>query len=345
MLPLLGVLVFAIAGIAALSVDTGLAFSAQARLASATSTLALERARFVEEEIAAGRNPDDPNGGWEPRATLLLETLLGAAAIGTTDPGTGLRLETVTQEEEEQTWTADADGVRTEATLRGHTPLLFGMAALLPTRLLADGSRQGALSLSELNAKRAAGDLTPQLSSGGLRSTGFSPTGSAAVASAPIVRVGAPNVDLELPGLAPVALFQNAGGAIADGAVIAGDEAVVGCVIDSQRTASVGQTLSGATDPTNLPPPAPELTFYAPLVDGTPETTPCAPAPIGRIVGFLPVSLVGSAVRVLDSAEVERPLLNASTVPAGITAAPASASVPGLLRGPSLALPAGGAGG
>ena len=63
MFPLLAVLVFALMGIAALSVDVGLAFSTQARLASATPSLALERARFVEEESWWGRNPNDPDGG------------------------------------------------------------------------------------------------------------------------------------------------------------------------------------------------------------------------------------------------------------------------------------------
>ena len=81
MLPLLGVLVFAIMGIAALSVDAGLAFATQARLAAATPSLAMERARFVEQEIVAGRDPDGANSQWDSRATSLLGALLGQAAL------------------------------------------------------------------------------------------------------------------------------------------------------------------------------------------------------------------------------------------------------------------------
>ncbi len=360
MLPLLAVLIFAIMGIAALTVDVGLAFATQARLASAAPTLALERARFLDE-IAADPNPMDVDTAWNLRATNLLETLLGAAAIGD-DPTAGLRLETATPAV--QSGGAELSELgrgRTEAELRGRTPLLFGMAALLPAYIGPDGERRGALSLSELRASRAQGDLTPQLSSGGLRGTGFAPLGAAAVEYLPVARVGAATEGLGIPGLAPVALFQGEDPGEGEGegeevplpleidesGEVLADDIVVGCVIDPRRTASLGPFQLQAAAPFGIPS---ATLAYAPVLEGAPPEPSCLADPQVRveIIGFVAVSVSfpTNSVQRLGEAQIPRVLVNTSALPSNRVG---RASLgPGLsprLEAPSLAAPNLGEGG
>ena len=171
MLPLLAVLLFAIFGIAALAIDTGLAFSTQSQLEASGRTLALERARFFADALRNELSEMDRQEWDSQRRELERDLLLDEAA----DP---------------PTHTPIPQGTRSEYARR--RPLLFGMAALLPATVGPDGRPTDGLSVRELLDARAAGDPTPVLSTGGLRGSGFELRAAVGVVERPVFRVGPP---------------------------------------------------------------------------------------------------------------------------------------------------------
>ncbi|MEM7409304.1 MAG: hypothetical protein AAF430_03600 [Myxococcota bacterium] len=178
MLPFFAVILFAVMGIAALTIDAGLAFTTQAQLESTGRTLALEYERF---RVEAATNPAVDLADWPDRARELEIALLGPDAQGATW----------------EDWEA-APGVTA-----GATPLesRFAFAALLPQAVGPDGRLEDGLSVTDLLDARASGEPNATTTTGGLRANGFRPQTELTVRLRPAARVGPPGVAPGWPGV------------------------------------------------------------------------------------------------------------------------------------------------
>ena len=205
MLPLLGTLLFALIGIAALVIDGGLALTEQARLETAAEMMVSELA-FVESvpdaELPSGCRSGSPYRSVCIEFAFLAPILepLGVdyvPAVGdsewrradraldgmaTTD-ARGARLGAFDEIE-----TGVSAGTSGPVRLSRSTPLLFGWAAIAPrTR---GGSRP---DLPTVQAARNAEGLSPDLAGSGLRAEGFALQAGASIdtgGGAPAMRVG-----------------------------------------------------------------------------------------------------------------------------------------------------------
>ena len=185
MLPFVGVLVFALMGIAALVVDAGIAFSTQAQLESTGRTLALEHARFVAANPTL--DPNEADEAWKARVRQIESDLLGQQAQPTD-------------------WIEDPEDPTRWQYGRG-VAARFATAAMVPVTIDENG-QSDALSVRDLLAARAAGVPESTLSGGGLRTQGFQPQVSLpAQGTRPAVRVG--RAVAGLPGLASIALAED----------------------------------------------------------------------------------------------------------------------------------------
>jgi len=208
-LPLLGTLLFALIGIAALIIDGGLALTEQARLETAAEMMVSELA-FVEslpdEELPAGCAVGDarraeciqrfflapilaplgvdfaPGVGGDPEWRRA-DRALDGAAIDTR----GARLGAFDVDDIETGLSPETPG---EVRLSRSSPLLFGWAALAPRT--AAGSRP---DFQSIQAARADEGLAPDLAGSGLRAEGFALQAEAKIdtaAGVPAMRVGPP---------------------------------------------------------------------------------------------------------------------------------------------------------
>ena len=210
MLPLLGTLLFALIGIAALVIDGGLALTEQARLETAAEMMVSELA-FVESvpdgQLPAGCQSDAPNRAQCIERSFLapLLTPLGVDLVSGAGGSEWRRADRAL----DGTETIDARGARLGAfdeietggstgtpgpvRLSRSTPLLFGWAAIAPRT-------QGGSSpdLQTVRSARNAEGLTPDLAGSGLRAEGFALQAEAAIdpsGGARAMRVG-PRISL-----------------------------------------------------------------------------------------------------------------------------------------------------
>ncbi len=241
MLPLFGMLLFALLGIGALIVDGGLALSEQARLDTAAEMLAHEwrHVRALPDSELPAQCRDSARGS-DARERCLRETRLGPLLepLGLVlEPATGpeqraLSLDgTPLESRGVRLGPLDAQGVLdgtagTSFRLSRSTPLLLGWGALLP------GSPDtGDPDFLEVQEARRREGMAPTLSGRGLRTGGFALEGRAGLnlAGALALRVGprlparpdvagAVGIALQLTALEQLAtaIFEGAGSATLD---------------------------------------------------------------------------------------------------------------------------------
>lgn len=349
MLPILGMLLFALIGIGALVVDGGLALTEQARLETAAEMMVVEWEHLRTD--ASSRPSECEMGGPGASRARCLERMRIAPLI----ESLGARvsegpdgLDWTTEDVSLDGASIDTRGARlgevgvrnalgltpgsaNEVRLARSTPLLLGWGAIAPETV--GGSRP---DLADIQEARRYGGISPDLGGTGLRGEGFS---LAAVASIDAARVpamraghlGAPSSHRtttgEVVGLAwLLSDLTSASSALEDTLVdptavdftlesdgLRADGVVVACRFDPRAGAHVGDLLPTASVTSWPGADASARVWgagYVPVVES------CGDA---RILGFLEL---GIDARVLTDVAITRPLLrrrNALSTPASPT--------------------------
>ena len=335
MLVLVGLLLFGIFGIAALSVDFGFVKLARVQMQNAADSAAVEGLR---QDRAAARdlvaltfdddmnpaNGDPRNNGAGPDVTVDggLGGINASASLTVGDPPVykpSLQLNAANQQNGDMVaGTYDPNqppGEANDYTRADFAPAAGPAANAFLVRLRRTRDAQG---LDNVDGISSAGRPLPllfghaSLVGGAVRTDGFTTRATAIAASQPAVRVGSAAAtsfvldrfffETLVPGAA-VAATVDAGGNIDTGAFVVGRFALPATVI-------------GASIATILPPPGAVLTGYVPLFENF--------SGIDRVVGYGRASILGGPVGPVSIVRLENQIApaNASAQPVDLPVLP-----------------------